>query len=392
MKLVKNNANFKKILYIVLTLSVIAFFVWRFIRPVNIFVVDERFERPMKIETPKGLNSVSAKECKNCHEEIYNEWSESMHAKAWTDPYYQIDYAFDGYYQVCLNCHIPLENQQENLVLGFNGRGKFKPILEPNPDFDPELQNEGVTCIVCHIKDGEIVGPFGSEDSPHSVVADPEMTYGIKACKKCHVVGGNRWDTFYRIPPCGTVTEIEKGGQKIDCIGCHMTEVFRPMAYGMDKRKGRKHFFFGGHHPETVKKSLKVEYRKEVKKDKYRYIFTLTNVGAAHYLPTGTPDRHLTLELRLLDRNGNIMKEKIHKMKRYILWRPFIVDIKDTRLPYNKPREYVFKFSSDDKNLASVLDVTLRYHLLDEARRKRIGYENKEPIAYPIYKKYINID
>jgi hypothetical protein len=31
------------------------------------------------------------------------------------------------------------------------------------------------------------------------------------------------------------------------------------------------------------------------------------------------------------------------------------------------------------------LDVTVRYHLLDEARRKRIGYENKEPIAYPVY-------
>ena len=130
--------------------------------------------------------------------------SQSVHAQAWINPYYQIDYVFDGSQQICFNCHIPLENQQEDLVVGFRDKEMFKPILEPNPDFDQALQNEGVT-------------------------------------------------------------------------------------------------------------------------------FTLTNVGAAHFLPTGTPDRHLTLELRLLDGEGRMLKEKIHVMKRYILWRPFIVDLKDTR-------------------------------------------------------------
>ncbi len=76
-------------------------------------------------------------------------------------------------------------------------------------------------------------------------------------------------------------------------------------------------------------------------------------------------------------------------MKRYILWRPFIVDLKGTRLPYNKPREFDFEFKSNNKTLPSILDVTVRHHLLDEDRRKRIGYKNKEPIAYPIYKKRI---
>jgi hypothetical protein len=27
-----------------------------------------------------------------------------------------------------------------------------------------------------------------------------------------------------------------------------------------------------------------------------------------------------------------------------------------------------------------------RYHLLDEAQRKRIGYENTEPIAYEVFR------
>ena len=383
---------FNKKFYILLLVFSVAFFAWRFIRPMNVFVVHEKFERPMHIKTPEGLNSVSAKECKNCHEEIYQEWSESMHAKAWTDPYYQIDYVFDGSQQICLNCHIPLENQQENLVLGFKDKEKFKPILEPNPDFDPELQLEGVTCLVCHSKDGKISGPFGSTDAPHSTIADPEMTHGVKACVKCHVVFGERWDTFYKIPPCGTVSEVTRSDQEIDCVGCHMPEVLRPIAKGMEVRKSRKHYFRGGHHPETVMKSLKVEYREEAIKDNYTFIFKLTNIGTNHYLPTGTPDRHLTLELRLLNERGDLLKEKIFKMKRYIIWRPFIIDLIDTRLPYEQPKTFVFKFKKDVNNPPAELDVIVRYHLLDEKRRKRISYENKEPIAYPIYKKRISLN
>jgi hypothetical protein len=108
-------------------------------------------------------------------------------------------------------------------------------------------------------------------------------------------------------------------------------------------------------------------------------------VGASHHLPTGTPDRHLTLELRLLDAQGVVLKEKTHTLKRYILWRPLIVDLWDTRLPYGVSREYDFQFSVQGDPRPAALDVTVRYHLLDEARRRRIGYQNIEPIAYPIY-------
>jgi hypothetical protein len=224
--------------------------------------------------------------------------------------------------QICFNCHIPLENQQEDLVVGFRDKEMFKPILEPNPNFDQALQNEGVTCAVCHVREGRIVGTIETEDAPHAVTFDPEMSSGTRYCEQCHVVSGERWDTFYNMPPCGT---------------------------------------------------------------------GLTNVGAAHFLPTGTPDRHLTLELRLLDGNGKVLKEKVHVIRRYILWRPFIVDLKDTRLAYGKPGTFEFSFKPDRKNPPSALEVMVRYHLLDEKRRKRIGYENKEPIAYPIYRRKITL-
>jgi mono/diheme cytochrome c family protein len=365
---------------IVLAAFAALFLLWRFVRPLNIFVVDERFERPMAIELPQGLKSVSASECQGCHEEIAREWAGSMHAKAWTEPYFQVDYAFDGSQQICLNCHTPLADQQPDLVLGFKDRDKFRPIQKPNPAYDPALRDEGVTCAVCHIRNGKIVGPFKTGNAPHPVEYDPELASGMKPCERCHVVFGNRWDTFYAIPPCGTVVEIEQQGQKQDCIGCHMPPVTRPVAKGGPPRKGRRHLFRGGHDPETVARALKVEHIRT--QDGYR--FTLTNVGASHFLPTGTPDRHLTLEARLMSASGEVIREKTYTMKRYILWRPFITDLEDTRLPYGVPRTYDFRFKASE-DMQGELDVTVRYHLLDEARRKRIGYENKEPIAYPVY-------
>lgn len=363
----------------------VVFFVWRLVRPMNIFVVDEKFARPMRIEVPEGLDSLNAGECGACHEAIYEEWSQSMHSQAWIDPYYQADYVFDGSQQICLNCHIPLDNQQEYLVTGFRDREMFKPILEQNPGFDPVLRNEGVTCVVCHVREGRIVGTFETEDAPHPVTLDVEMASGIRYCEKCHIVSGERWDTFYKIPPCGTVAEIRERGREIDCVDCHMPEVNRPAAEGMDNRMIGRHFFRGGHHPETVARSLEVKTGREEEKDRTTFTFTLTNVGASHYLPTGTPDRHLTLELRLLGKDGGVVKEKVHVMKRYILWRPIILDLKDTRLAYGKPTAFTFSFKSGRDNPPSELEVKVRYHLLDEKRRRRIGYENKEPIAYPIY-------
>ena len=379
----------KRLITIALSAFAIAFLVWRFIRPMNIYIVEEKFERPIPVAIPAGLRSLRAEECGNCHQEIYQEWSHSMHAKAWSEPYFQADFVYDDSKQTCLNCHTPLENQQENRVLGFKDREKFHPILERNPDYDPLLRDEGVTCAVCHVREGKIVGPFSTSTAPHPVVAAPEMASGMRPCDRCHVVSGKKWDTFYAMPPCGTAVEIEKGGQQPDCIGCHMPAVIRPAAKGGFKREGRMHLFQGGHFPDQVKKALKVESQK-VSANQYR--FTLTNVGTAHYLPTGTPDRHLTLEVRLVDAQGQVLKEKTYTMKRYVLWRPFIVDLRDTRLPYGEPQEYYFVFPAQRQRTPATLDVIVQYHLLDEARRRKIGYNNTEPIAYPIYHETIVLD
>jgi hypothetical protein len=265
------------------------------------------------------------------------------------------------------------------------------PIKKPNPGFDPELQAEGVTCAVCHLREGKIIGLLDTGSAPHPVKVDPDYLSGMSPCHICHVVSGNRWDTFYRFPPCGTVAEIREGGNVPNCVRCHMPAVTRPAADGGAPRQGGGHLFRGGHSPDMVKPAVDVQYRRQDKGEKTTFTFVLTNVGAHHYLPTGTPDRHLTLELRLLDSHDREIDGETFKMIRTILWRPFIVDLWDTRLPYQEPREYTWSFSRDRDPKPAVLDATVRYHLLEESRRRRIGYENETPIAYPIFRERIDL-
>jgi len=406
----------KTVVLSIVLVAIVVFLAWRLVRPMNIFVVSEAFERPVSTAaTPPSLQSLSANGCANCHQEFYDEWSTSIHSQAWTDPYFQVDSVFDGNQQICKNCHIPLDRQQEHKVVGFKDPEKWQPILEPNPTFDPQLQHEGVTCTACHLRDGKILGPYGSESAPHPVEKQANPN---EVCFKCHVVSGKRWDTFYRIPPCGTVAEISNtpgatkdsppvaandtaghktvgpGDASLDCVQCHMPLAERPLVAGGKVRMVRRHLWRGGHDPEMVKQGLDATLREMPveKPGKRSFALTLTNTGAAHYLPTGTPDRHLTASIRLVDRNSAVLREDQHILKRTIMWRPFIVDLSDTRLARWQPRVFEFEVDSDRDAKAVAVEAQVKYHLLDENRRQRINYNNKEPIAYDVFRTRIALN
>ncbi len=401
----------KRIVIILVLVGVSAFLGWRMVRPMNIFAVTPAFERPMDTTSkPAMFSSLSAKECATCHQDFYDEWSTSMHSKAWTDPYFQVDFEFDGSQQICLNCHIPLDNQQENRVLGFHDKAKWDPVLEPNPDFDPELQQEGVTCAACHLDGDKILGPRGGAEAPHPV---KKLQNPNQICVRCHVVGGEAWDTFFRFPPCGTVAEItttkpkmtpkpeQRGASgemtvgeiaQLGCVGCHMPLTQRSVVKDGKVRTVRRHLWRGGHDPDMVKGALNFNLREaKAPPGQRRFSLTVTNIGAAHYLPTGTPDRHLTVSLRLLDEKGGAIDEENHILKRTLMWRPFIVDLWDTRLPQFEPRTYEIGYGTSDTNTPTHVEAVVRYFLVDEKRRLRIGYENQEATSYEVYRQRIGV-
>jgi hypothetical protein len=295
----------KSVTIIALVIVLFGFLTWRFIRPMNIFVVDDRFAVPVDTsQTPAELGNLSAEECAVCHREFYAEWQTTIHSQAWTDPYFQADWKYDSSQHICRSCHTPLDRQLPHKVLGYRDRDKYDPIMEGNPEFDPELQHEGVTCAACHYREGEIVGVLGSTNAPHPVkmLANPN-----EVCVRCHVVEGDRWDTFFRFPPCGTVSEIQSSGDPgnntgelsvqdiaaLGCVECHMPAVTRPLVEGGIARNTRQHLWRGGHDPEMVKKAFTADLFEEapVEKEKRVFTFEITNTGTRHYLPTGTPDR-----------------------------------------------------------------------------------------------------
>jgi len=420
-------------------LGLAVFLLWRFIRPMNIFVVDERFAWPVDTsQTPAVLGNLSAAECAACHPDFFAEWQTTIHSQAWTDPYFQVDWAFDGAQPVCRLCHTPLDRQQPRAVAGYRDKAKWDPVLADNPDFDPGLQHEGVTCAACHYRDGAIVGVLGTTDAPHPVrrLEDPNQV-----CVRCHVVEGDRWDTFWRFPPCGTVAEIEstlrtplgerdrdyltrlmkntdtdssvrngkpfgpplpevmtegksgevtvKDSRELGCVQCHMPLVQRTLVEGGRVRVARQHLWRGGHDPEMVRKALTIEFAelRQTNREARRFRLTLANTGAAHYVPTGTPDRQLTVYLRLLDAEGNVLVEQQDTLKRTIMWRPFIVDLRDTRLVRWQPRHFDLEVPATSG--AVTVEAEVRYHLLAESRRRRIGYENRAPISYTVFRKQI---
>ena len=197
----------RKRAWLIVLALIAAFLLWRLVRPMNIFVVDERFERPMRVDMPRGVASLSAKACGRCHREIYGEWAGSMHGRAWTDPYFQVDSRYDGSQQICLNCHTPLVNQQQGLVLGFRDRDKFDPVLEPTPGYDAALRDEGVTCVGCHVRNGRNIGPYRHDRAPHSVECEPARSRGIKPGVRRHVGTAKQLNQTYSIQPSRTREE-----------------------------------------------------------------------------------------------------------------------------------------------------------------------------------------
>jgi hypothetical protein len=177
----------------------------------------------------------------------------------------------------------------------------------------------------------------------------------------------------------------------LQCVECHMPAVERAIEEGGTVRTVRQHLWRGGHDPDMVKQGLTISFKQktDIGKANITFVLSLTNTGAAHYLPTGTPDRHLTVQLRAFDKDSDVIKEKNYKLKRTVMWRPFIMDLWDTRLSHGEQRDYLLEI--DNTSNVAFVDAEVRYHLLDEARRHRIDYENQLPIQYTVFNQQLPV-
>ncbi len=417
------------------------FLSWRMLRPLEIFSISKRFENPLPATPVPSLGTLSARHCGTCHRANYREWSTTIHRRAWTDSYFQADWRAEGRKQICLECHTPLTTQQRYRVLGYHGGNRWDPALAPNPAFKQTLRQQGVNCAACHVRHGVIYGPFANLNAPHPVA---RWNNDNEACVRCHVVNNRHRDVFYRMPPCGTVTEITRTRRRfqleglpihallsatspdplagvpryvgerqapparravdddgygvalparalaaLECVECHMPSVNRPLVPGGKVRPGRRHLWRGGHDPRMVRDAMNVSFAEALTSTsgRERYILTLTDTGAEHYIPTGVPDRHLTVKLRVLDAGGHTLKSRTFTLERRVLWRPFIVELHDTRLRPLEPRTYGIGLSTRTHPRPTAVEAVVRYWLMGKSHRAHLHYP--APISYVLFRSRI---
>jgi len=192
--------------------------------------------------------------CKECHENIYEEFESSAHARSYfTDELHRkVADAADKTKYECASCHMPMANNLKDLISG-----------KARPDKNNKTHTDAVSCYFCHtiayvkkahkhninIKArqaegykptlyGRLVHP--DESDKHSSVNNP--VYAKNVCVGCH--SHKRNDNNVTI-----FKAMDKNQDSEACIKCHMPEVAGG-AEKMDKRaRGHhaSHKFLGIH-------------------------------------------------------------------------------------------------------------------------------------------------
>jgi nitrate/TMAO reductase-like tetraheme cytochrome c subunit len=228
--------------------------------------------------------------CRGCHEEIYLEWQQDRHSKAWTGALYT-EISNNHQDPTCWPCHAP------------------RPILETGINSPAEARKNfreaGITCITCHRRGRHVVGPIEDPQDTPEVTADCGPVYDadfpvdrpdarettIAFCGVCHNLHGThkefRASKYY--------------AEGKTCLSCHMgVEVMGPVAKGGKPRLRRVHTMPGAHSPEMLKKGMEFS----AKRDGARIVARVTNKGAGHKIPTDARHRSIDLRIAFFDAFG----------------------------------------------------------------------------------------
>jgi len=336
-------------------------------------------------EIPEGLNSLSAESCGACHQKHYEEWKFSTHSHAWTDLQFQAELKKESSPFMCINCHVPLQNQQEYIIKGLIDGDIYQPVKEKNPNFDYDLQQEGINCASCHVRNNTIVGPTGTTKAPHKVVKDTEHL-SENLCISCH----NAVAVITPTLACSFETGDEwKAGYyaaEKNCKSCHMEEVTREIVPGYGERKSHYHFFAGSGIPKFDSVTTKMLnglafYPSEVSIGyALKYSLRLRNEFAGHKVPTGDPERFILIKFQLYNEADSLVKEQIDRIGEHWEWHPAVKKISDNNLLPKESRTYNFYYVKKEPGNYT-LKVTVEKHRLS---KKNADY-NKLGDAYPLF-------
>lgn len=322
------------------------------------------FEQPIPLQyTPEGLDGISAKQCGVCHQQIYREWQQSVHAQAWPDPQFQAELKKQpGVSWLCVNCHTPLRNQLDSLVVGLIDDDVERPVKQANPKFEPELKKEGVTCASCHVRDGVVEGPYKEVDAPHEVRYNPAFR-SAELCARCHQAvqsypGKNFICTFTTGDEWAAGPFAKKGTV---CQDCHMPAVTRPLAEGTTPRRVGRHGWMASHlrkggetepalwHTLAGLAPVGVQLKPgpaPAARAGAQALWKVraVNARAGHNLPSGDPERAVIVHLFALGARGDTLAQAEERIGQSYQWYPVVKLLSDTRLKPGEGRDVVMRF------------------------------------------------
>lgn len=270
--------------------------------------------------------------CKNCHAQIYSQFSESMHNKSFNNPLFKAQLAKEilpktaqnskatAEAKECISCHAPIRSMSSDL-----------------PDAaELKQDSDGITCDFCHTltgitkerqfisdTEGKKLGPL-KLNNWHSKYS--EYISSSNFCAVCH----NAWNKN-NVEIKSTYSEWKRSkyaANDIGCQDCHMSSKgflnesgkaehdSGKTAYlnglgqaGNQYEKLFSHRFPGAHSKSQMETALKIRMGLEgtfTPGEPYMVAIFVDNSKAGHSMPTGSTDlRMLWLELTLHTEKGD---------------------------------------------------------------------------------------
>ncbi len=308
-----------------------------------------------QLSAPPGTDGVKASDCGKCHVAHYEDWRRSTHSNAYTDLQFRSELAKPSSPAwLCLNCHLPVENQREFTVRALVEGKLDQPLPIVNPRFDAAMQQEGVTCATCHVRTDEsgqsyILAPTGAGQAPHPMRVDRAALHA--RCNDCH-------DQSYRLTPqlvCAFETGKELAASATperSCPSCHMAEVERALTnLGTPVRRAHRHSFVGGPVPKRFdlygpglaaefRPGLEVQWRATPQREGISVEVELRNQSAAHHVPTGDPERFYEIVLELVDAQDRVVARERLRLGQLWRWEPSAERLFDNRVAAGASRRW----------------------------------------------------
>ena len=252
--------------------------------------------------------SLQPEACGSCHVQQYTDWKESWHYLAMgpgtMGQLVDWDGTSDRTVGQCNRCHANLSEQYPRIAAeevehdhSVEGHTHAETTYIDNPDYDPALRDQGLTCAGCHVRDNVRYGPAKPHDTVDQVAtpAGPHGGYVAKSefkeagfCAGCHDFKKNQLALEGKL--------IQETGEEwrrtsfaaegVTCQSCHMPE-------------GR-HLWKGIHDKDMVASGVDIALSASASEGWMKpatATLSLTNTGTGHRFPTyTTPEVRLIIE------------------------------------------------------------------------------------------------